>query len=371
MNWLRKGIENQSVGLLPILLFMVLDNFFAYQLSFLIAIAFCLLSLVIYYLLRRSRVYLYLLLPATASLVLFSFFMSLYFYPVLFVYSPLVIEVLLVSVLSAVGIYRKRIYQYLRDLDISAADKVERRGWLDELFFMVPIIRRVFTIHLLSVIFYGIVPESMQSLVFERFLLRFCPIVLGVGIIFYEQIRLLMLHQQLNKETWLPVLSDDGRVVGRIAGSVSKSVAKKFYHPVVRVIVVYKGMLYLGKRASDAYVSPGKWDTPFYNHIQFKQTIEDAARNVVASLGQIASAPRFLIRYKHESGKVKHLVSLFAICLRDDQIKAMDIQKAKFWTASQIDENFKTGIFSEYFTEEYAYLRNTVMLSECLSKENV
>ena len=61
MNWLKRRIENQSIGLVPILLFMALDNIFAYQLSFFVAIAFCVLSLGIYYSLRRERVYLYML----------------------------------------------------------------------------------------------------------------------------------------------------------------------------------------------------------------------------------------------------------------------------------------------------------------------
>ena len=56
MNWLKRRIENQSIGLVPILLFMALDNIFAYQLSFFVAIAFCVLSLGIYYSLRRERV---------------------------------------------------------------------------------------------------------------------------------------------------------------------------------------------------------------------------------------------------------------------------------------------------------------------------
>ena len=115
----------------------------------------------------------------------------------------------------------------------------------------------------------------MQSIVVEQFMFRTLPVILGLLIIVYEELRIVMLRKQLGQETWLPVLSEDGRVIGKIAGSVSKSVAKKFYHPVVRVMVVYRGMLYLGKRAADAYVSPGKWDTPFYNHIQFKQSIKD------------------------------------------------------------------------------------------------
>lgn len=364
MNLLKKGIENQSLGLLPILLFMILDNFFAYRLSFFIAMTFCTLSLVVYKFLQKGRVYMYMLLLTTATMVLYSLFMCLRLRPVLYTYSPLLIELILVCVLSAVRFYKKKVFRRLRDSGIPQLQKVKQRNMLSEFYYVVPIIKNAYTIHLLAVVFCGILPGFAQSEIFQRFLLHTLPVILGFCIIVYEQIRLMMLQDKLDKEAWFPVLSDDGRVIGRIAASVSRSVAKKFYHPIVRVMIVYKGMLYLGKRAADSYVSPGKWDTPFYNNIQFKQTIEDAAQSVVSGLGQMANAPRFLARYTYESGQVKHLVSLFAISLDDDQMKEMNTCKAKFWTAGQIDENFHTGIFSEYLTEEYDYLRNTIMHTE-------
>ena len=34
MNRVKKGLDNQAIGLLPLLLFMFLDNYFSYLLSF-------------------------------------------------------------------------------------------------------------------------------------------------------------------------------------------------------------------------------------------------------------------------------------------------------------------------------------------------
>lgn len=36
MNRVKKGLDNQAIGLLPLLLFMFLDNYFSYLLSFII-----------------------------------------------------------------------------------------------------------------------------------------------------------------------------------------------------------------------------------------------------------------------------------------------------------------------------------------------
>ena len=62
---------------------------------------------------------------------------------------------------------------------------------------------------------------------------------------------------------WVPVLNDNGKVIGCIARSVSRSLPKKYYHPIVRIAVVYNGMLYLVRRSKDEFVSPDTMDYPF------------------------------------------------------------------------------------------------------------
>ena len=38
MNRVKKGLDNQAIGLLPLLLFMFLDNYFSYLLSFIMGL---------------------------------------------------------------------------------------------------------------------------------------------------------------------------------------------------------------------------------------------------------------------------------------------------------------------------------------------
>ena len=100
----------------------------------------------------------------------------------------------------------------------------------------------------------------------ERFLYRELGLVIGVLVIVYEQIRLSLMQGSLKKEMWLPVLNDNGKVIGCIARSVSRSLPKKYYHPIVRIAVVYNGMLYLVRRSKDEFVSPDTMDYPFHNY---------------------------------------------------------------------------------------------------------
>ena len=51
----------------------------------------------------------------------------------------------------------------------------------------------------------------------ERFLYRELGLVIGVLVIVYEQIRLSLMQGSLKKEMWVPVLNDNGKVIGCIA----------------------------------------------------------------------------------------------------------------------------------------------------------
>ena len=145
----------------------------------------------------------------------------------------------------------------------------------------------------------------------------------------------------LRKEMWLPVLNDGGKVIGCIARSVSRSLPKKYYHPVVRVAVIYQGMLYLVNRGKKSFVSPDTIDYPFYSYVLFRHSIESTVRETMGGLGEKEDVmPRFLIRYTFENEKVKHLVNLYVMCVRSE--KVMDQIKqpnGKLWTSKQIEEN--------------------------------
>ena len=99
MNRVKKGLDNQAIGLLPLLLFMFLDNYFSYLLSFIIGVTFCFVCIFLFQVLSEDKVYQFMLLPSAGTLVLYSVFLCLKLEPVLFIYSPLITEVLLLSLI--------------------------------------------------------------------------------------------------------------------------------------------------------------------------------------------------------------------------------------------------------------------------------
>ncbi len=84
MNRVKKGLDNQAIGLLPLLLFMFLDNYFSYLLSFIIGVTFCFVCIFLFQVLSKDKVYQFMLLPSAGTLVLYSVFLCLKLEPVLF-----------------------------------------------------------------------------------------------------------------------------------------------------------------------------------------------------------------------------------------------------------------------------------------------
>ncbi|MDH6341268.1 hypothetical protein M2480_000018 [Parabacteroides sp. PFB2-12] len=365
MNTIKRNVQNQAVGLIPILLFMFLDNFFSYRLSFFIAVVFCIFCLGLYRMLSKDKIYQFLLLPASATLILYVLFILLKLDPVLFGYSPVLVEVLFVMVLAIIGFSKHSMLRRIRQSKAPAYKRTLMRTALNEFYFLVPLVQNLYTLHLFVILFFTFLPESMQNPHFEHFLYRYLGIVIGVAIIVYEQIRISWMQGSLKKEMWLPVLDDKGKVIGCIARSVSRTSPKKYYHPIVRIAVIYNGMLYLVKRPKTDYVSPETLDYPLHAYILFRHTIENTIKEIIGRHIGKPIEPRFLIRYTHEDEKVKHLVSLHAICVRDEAtMKKLMHTHGKLWTMKQIEENIGKGVFSSYFESEYPYLKNTVLFAE-------
>lgn len=366
MNRIKKGLDNQAIGLLPLLLFMFLDNYFSYMLSFIIGITICFVCIFLFQVLIKDRVYQFLLLPTATTLVLYSIFLCLKLEPVLFIYSPLITEVLLVVVLSIVGFTKRTVLQRIRNSKHPSYKRTLLRTTLNEFYFVSQLIQNAYTVHLFIILLYSILPDEMQSRNAEQFIYRQLGVIIGVLIIIYEQVRLSMMRGSLRKEMWIPVLNDAGKVIGCMARSVSRALPKKYYHPVVRVAVIYNGMLYLVKRRKDEFVFAEVLDYPFRKYVLFRHSIENTMKEAIGDLSNDKSiTPRFLIRYTFENEKVKHLVSLYVVCLRtEEQLQVCKSRNGKLWTGRQIEENMNSGIFSGYFEKEFPYLQNTILFAE-------
>lgn len=360
----KRTLSNQGIGLIPLLLAMIFDNHFSYITAFIIGISLCLLGFILIYLFRKEAIYQFLLIPTTIALIFYSIFLFFNLQPVLYDFSILIAEILLVVVLAFFGFFKRSISAKIRNSKLPTQKRSTLRATVNEAYFIAQITQNLYTLHLFTILLYIHLPQSVRSTGVEAFLYQHLGIIIGIFIIIYGQIRTQMMYGSLRKEVWLPVLNDKGHVVGSMARSISRSSSKKYYHPIIRIAVLYNGMLYLKKRNKDEYVSPELLDYPLYRYVRYHQNIDDALRETLGSLYNDKSIqPRFMIRYTFENDYAKHLVHLYTICIRtEEQLK--HFTDGKLWTPKQIEDNMDAGIFCEYFEKEFPYLQSTVLLAE-------
>lgn len=356
----RRILNNQALGLTPILLEMFLDMFLPYTTSLVIGFSITIIGLIVFRALWSKGIYQFLLIPVAIAHILYSLFLFFDIKPTLFFYFPIIAGILLVTVLIIFGIFRKRI---LLHANTQHPRYPRLYPVLKEAFYVALIIQNCFTLYLFVVLLHNHLPQSAHDATFELFLYHYFEPILGLLIIVYEQIRIKMLTYKLGKEIWLPVLNGQGRVVGSIPYSFSDT-HKKFYHPIVRIVVIYNNMLYLLPRAKIVLVSPEQLDYPFYQYIFFRHTVESTVHDIIGDLNNDPSInPRFLIRYTFENGKVKQLVSLYTITLGNEK-QVQHFTGGKWWTMKQIESELNSKIFSEYFVKEFPYLQNTILFAE-------
>lgn len=359
---IRKALANQALGLLPLFFFLLLSLISSYLITFMLSILMGFLCLFFYLLFYKQRLYQFMLLVSSIVLIFYALFLSLRFESVFFHYSPITMEVFLVITLIFVGLLRTYILDRVKNAPMSIAKRFTITNNLKEFFFISQIIQNVYTLHLFFLILLGIVTAVNERPGDIGDWGGRMTFMLGFIFMVYESIRLSLMNKNLRKEVWIPILNEDKKVIGSMALSVSLAYGKRYVHPVVRIIIVNSGMLYLSKRPADSYISAGKLDTSFRQYVLFRQTIDEAVQDCMKIKDYAEKLqPHFLLNYTFENKKVKHFVSLYVVHLDDEQIEKLDYLKGKLWSAKQIEDNLNKGVFSEYLETEFSYIRNTVL----------
>lgn len=201
--------------------------------------------------------------------------------------------------------------------------------------------------------------------------LTFQLIVIGVFTI--EAIRLNVLDKKLHKEEWLPVVTEQGHVTGRVAKSVTKELKNRFMHPVVRIALIHKGHIYLKKREQNRLLNPGLLDYPFEKYIQFNHKIDETAYNIIRKECKTENIPlRFLLKYIFENEATKRLIFLYVSEIDDETtFNKLRLTEGKLWTETQIEDNLGSNIFSECFESDFEYLKNTALMTSRLKNNTI
>lgn len=362
MQKLRKQISesffNPLLHFLPLLTFLIIEDFWGLKTAWYTSLPLAILILIYVYFYYKS-IFEWLLDSTSIFLIIttiISFFpyhfLSKEFQPIIAEYICLVLLILSILFKSKV---EKRIDKF-RTKTISMDNNV------NEHFRIIRILALILFLYV-HIYLLTILLDTEKSVQYQDFTYN-----LYLGILFfvlvYEIIRVSAIRIRLLREEWWPIVNETGKVIGSIQHLNSLNDSKKYMHPIIRVMLIDDNLIYLQQRCKNELISPGLWDTAISNHVRMNETMDQCIqRSVNEQYGLADLNTIFLSNYVHETELEYHYAFLFIACKRSDLIPNPSyINKSKWWTIKQIDENIKTGIFTENFIAELDQLKRSGML---------
>jgi isopentenyldiphosphate isomerase len=179
--------------------------------------------------------------------------------------------------------------------------------------------------------------------------------VLVGGLVVYSWLLNKKRKRNWSREEWLPLVDEEGKVLGHAPRSLVHNGKNRWLHPVVYLQVVTSEGLWLQKRPMHKTVQPGKWDTAVGGHVSKEETIETALlREAVEEIGVNPEKAVSLGRYLWRSGVENELVFVFAL-FHEGEITPHpeELDGGKVWSFSELEEARGKGLLTPNLEEEY------------------
>lgn len=245
--------------------------------------------------------------------------------------------------------------------------KPVERTLIEDIFSTTTALQYALTLHVFLLFAYKQISFGYNHNLIDHIVYEILAIVIITSFYLLQAYRAAMISRRLEKEEWLPIVTEQGEVTGKIAKKVSVNMENKHLHPVVRIALVSQGKLFLQPRAANAVLDPEKLDHPFEKYILFSHDIDVAIENSIKQIvgREVEEEPKFVFQYVFENKKTKRLILLYLIEVEDEsKVKRQGRITGKFWTVKQIDEEFNNQIFSECFELEYEYIKHVILLND-------
>lgn len=263
--------------------------------------------------------------------------------------------VLAVSAFSKLNIVGLMTQRYMKDVELNDEQMARFRKTLQLMFV-------VFFVHTLLV-FYATFYMSDEAWAFISGGLFY--ILFGLVFVWEFVRQKLAIRKQpvvAVDEEWLPIVDDEGRVIGKAPRSLCHR-GEKLLHPVVHLHVLNaQKHIYLQKRPLDKLVQPGKWDTAVGGHISAGETLETALkREAWEEIGLEKFSARLVKTYRWETDLEAELVySFVSYDFKSIHLHSDEVTEGKFWSVRQIESNIGQGIFTPNFEYEYQLLKGVI-----------
>ena len=351
-------IKKLLPGFIPLFVFIIADEVWGMKVGLVVALVTGIGEMTITFI-REKRLDKFVLLD-TALLVALSCVSYLLENDLFFKLKPALIELILVAILglsgfTSIDIVGSMSRKYMKGIEMNAAQEVMFRKNLRNLFFIV--------LAHTAIVIYSAFYMSNAAWAFISGGLFY--ILFAIYFVF-EYLRnkrktKVEIIQSYEDEEWLPVVDEDGKVIGKAPRSLCHN-WQKILHPVVHLHVLnLTGYFFLQKRPLNKAVQPGKWDTSVGGHISFGEDLETALhREAFEEIGLKDFKAKFIGKYRWNTEIESEMVYYFiSYDFQKIKLHSEEVKEGKFWSSAQIERQLGTGIFTPNFEYEYNLLKTS------------
>ena len=159
---------------------------------------------------------------------------------------------------------------------------------------------------------------------------------------------------QDNQNEMLPLVDEEGNIIGAATRGECHDGEKRPLHPVVHLHVFNsRGELYLQRRPMWKDIQPGKWDTAVGGHIDLGESVEIALRREVREeLGIEDFVPETLAHYVFECARERELVFVHRTTYDGCISPGEEVDGGRFWSMDEIRAQIGQGVFTPNFESE-------------------
>ncbi|HNW51637.1 MAG TPA: septation protein IspZ [Prolixibacteraceae bacterium] len=340
-------------GFIPLFVFIAADEIWGTKVGLVVAVVVGIAEFFYTYF-KEKRFDKFIILD-TALLIALGGISFLLDNDIFFKIKPAIIEAILCVILAVSAFTRIDIVggmskRYMKGIEMDETVQRKFKETLKVLFW-------IFTAHTLLVV-YSAFCMSKEAWAFISGGLFY--ILFGVYFLFelVQQKRKIKKQQIVlpsEDEEWLPVVDDQGQVIGKALRSACHS-GSKILHPVVHLHVMNPHkQLFLQLRPETKLIQPGKWDTAVGGHIAFGEDVKVALqREAYEEIGMKDFSARPVGNYIFESEIEKEMVfSFLSYDYKTIHLHSEEVKEGRFWTQKQIEQNLGKGIFTPNFEWEY------------------
>lgn len=358
------SLFNTSIGILPWLLFVIIQDFISYESAIVTAMVSWFALMFYFYKINDNQI-IRILLKIIGITLVFDIVAPLLSIPEN--YTTLFSELVLLVFLWVFSNFRNKISRHYLRFE-SSYSKREKALAFNGLFYVIRLYWNALFTHIVIVVIYFMLPEKFHIGFLDQFLYKYLGILLISLIVIYEHIKLSHIKKNLSKEDWLPVTNESGRIIGKVAKQISLNAGNRFLHPLIRIALIYKGKLFLSERPRKYIMEPGRVDYPFERHLKFDQTLDEAVNQLIASVIDASKVKtRFAFKYLYQGTSANRLVYLYTLPIHNEDVfSKMQLSQGKVWTEKQIEENLQKNLFSDLFEKEYDIIKHTILMAERL-----